>query len=206
MHRPPDRDGRQNQASSSYLYKERDGKLYWGPLWDFDKAFYPDNGAGGLSGSDMAWLDYLRQYNPEYQDLLRENWDKLNEICLEITRDGGVIDRYRDEIRKSWEADREIWTDETEPDTTLDELAENLRETIENRRRAISENLEKNLTNVFTTVTFKDGEKVLAAETVFIGEVILDEQFPEPPLREGYYFLRWADEDGEILKAYQAVP
>ena len=117
-----------------------------------------------------------------------------------------MIDRYRDEIRKSWEADREIWTDENEPDTTLDELAENLRETIENRRRSISENLEKNLTNVFTTVTFKDGEKVLATETVYIGEVILDEQFPEPPAREGYYFLRWADEDGETLKAYQAVP
>lgn len=193
-------------TSSSYLYKERDGKLYWGPLWDFDKAFYPDNGAGGLSGSEMAWLDYLRQYSPEYQNLLRENWEKLNEICLEITREGGVIDRYRDEIRKSWEADREIWEDENTPDETLDELAENLRETIENRRRAISENLEKNLTNVFTTVTFKDGEKVLAAETVYIGEVILDEQFPEPPLREGYYFLRWADEDGEPLKAYQAVP
>ena len=192
-------------TSSSYLYKERDGKLYWGPLWDFDKAFYPDNGAGGLSGSEMAWLDYLRQYNPEYQDLLRENWDKLNEICLEITRDGGVIDRYREEIRKSWEADREIWADENTPDETLDDLAENLRKTIENRRRAISENLEKNLTNVFTTVTFKDGENILAAETVYIGEVILDEQFPEPPEREGYYFLHWADEDGEILSVEEAA-
>ncbi len=193
-------------TSSSYLYKERDGKLYWGPLWDFDKAFYSDNGIGGLQGSDMAWLDYLRQYNPEYQELLRENWDKLNEICLDITREGGVIDRYRDEIRKSWEADQEIWADENEPDMTLDERAENLRETIENRRRSISENLEKNLTNVFTTVTFKDGENILAAETVYIGEVILEEQFPEPPEREGYYFLHWADEDGEPLKAYQAVP
>ena len=37
-------------TSSSYLYKERDGKLYWGPLWDFDKAFYPDNGAIRITG------------------------------------------------------------------------------------------------------------------------------------------------------------
>ncbi len=23
-------------SSSTYLYKKRNGKLFWGPLWDFD--------------------------------------------------------------------------------------------------------------------------------------------------------------------------
>ena len=97
-------------TSSTYLYKEREGKLYWGPLWDFDLSL-----GGGLDAIDgfvhrnMLWLDHLRAYEPKYQQLLRERWDVLDPIISELVKEGGVIDQLAKEIEKSWEDDQRRW-------------------------------------------------------------------------------------------------
>ena len=81
-------------TSSTYLYKEREGKLYWGPLWDFDLSL-----GGGLDAIDgfvhrnMLWLDHLRAHEPKYQQLLRERWGVLDPIISELVKEGGVIDQ-----------------------------------------------------------------------------------------------------------------
>ena len=56
------------RTSSTYLYKGRNDKLCWGPVWDFDMSF-GNGSSGGLEfniGSENRWLDYLRAYDPEY--------------------------------------------------------------------------------------------------------------------------------------------
>lgn len=53
---------------STYLYKKRDGKLYWGPLWDFDKAMVEASwSANPFNNRPMPWLDHLRESDPVYQ-------------------------------------------------------------------------------------------------------------------------------------------
>ena len=52
-------------TNSTYLYKERNGKLYWGPLWDFDLSL--GNGFDKLEDLDhcnMSWIEHLRAYDP----------------------------------------------------------------------------------------------------------------------------------------------
>ncbi len=86
------------------------GKLYWGPLWDFDFTMgllYPET--EGFNQSYMPWLSYLREYDPAYQQMLRDRWEVLDGILEEILRDGGVLDQYILELEKSAEDDEIRW-------------------------------------------------------------------------------------------------
>ena len=192
------------RTDSTYLYKERDGKLYWGPLWDFDMAFWPVGANGSLTFCPMPWLDHLRGYEPEYQQVLRETWDKFDAVLQEITREGGVMDQYRDLMSASWAKNKERWP-EYMPGNSYDETVDELRETIDLRRKAIAESVDTNLTNVFAHVTFiVEGEEVETKE-IYVGRYLNEEDFPQVPEKEGYYFLNWADENGEPFKAFTEV-
>ena len=97
------------------------GKLYWGPLWDFDGAYFfgseTELGARtGVNNTEDIWFDQLRDKDPLFVELLRERWQDpengMNVKLMEITREGGLLDRYRDEIRASWEAnEQELFAD-----------------------------------------------------------------------------------------------
>ena len=180
---------------SSYLYKVRDGKLYFGPLWDFDVSFW-DSGST-LNICRMLWLDHLRAYNPEYQTLLRSVWDELDGILQEITCPGGVLDRWREEIRASWENNRDLWLKEYLQKPDLDKLTEKLRTRIEYRRKNIENVIDSDLTRVYATVTFTDGGSVLKELTVYAGELLHAGRFPKAPEKEGLRFIGWADENQE---------
>ena len=66
------------RSSSTYLYKPRNGKLCWGPLWDFDIALNPTMYADTFNYTQMPWLDYLRGNEPQYQALLRRTTEGLS--------------------------------------------------------------------------------------------------------------------------------
>ena len=187
-------------TSSTYLYKERNGKLYWGPLWDFDMAFWP-TGEGNLNCTEMLWLDWLRGHSTEYQDQLREVWDEFDEVLKEITKDGGLMDRYSEQIRRSWENDQEAWEGLGTPGS-LDERVGELKTVIDSRRQGIEKNIEKELANVYALVTFMDGDRTLAVEEIRIGQSIGAERFPAAEEKEGFYFLNWIDGDGQEVFDY----
>ncbi len=189
---------------STYLYKVRNGKLYWGPVWDFDHAFWPVGKNGSLTFTRMTWLDILRSDNEEYQQLLRQTWNSMNVLLQEAARDGGVLDRYKEEIARAWEKDREVWGG-TDQSQSLEELTNSLKSAVELRRQGINEKIGTELTKVFAHVTFTDGENVLAKERCYIGGYLEDDQFPEAPGKEGYFFLNWADEDGEAVESYMSL-
>lgn len=74
------------RTDSTYLYKPRGDKLYWGPLWDFDLSLGKSRGETfGFNQSKMPWLDYLRENNEDFQQLLRERWTVLDGIIVPIT-------------------------------------------------------------------------------------------------------------------------
>ena len=184
---------------SVYLYKVRDGKLYFGPLWDFDVSFW--NSGSTLNFCRMLWLDHLRAYDGEYQALLRSVWEELDGILQEIICPGGVLDRYREEIRDSWENDRDLWLRNYPLKPELDEFVEKLRMNIDYRRRNIENVIDRDLSRVYASVSFQDDETVLKELTVFAGEVLYAGRFPKAPEKEGLCFIGWADEDGNAVSA-----
>ncbi len=197
-------------TSSTYLYKTRDtasekGRLYWGPLWDFDLAWdmtgsETDQGAAtGFYYSEMPWLDALRANDPLFAELLKERWlDPENGINIrlkEMTRPGGLLDRYLDEVKASAHVDRNTWkTTDEEPDTGLqfEETIEILRKWIEARRAWVNEHLDE-VAKVYFTVTYEADGEVIDTETV--RGFHLPKKRPEAPDREGYLFIDWKDKE-----------
>ncbi len=143
-------------STSNYLYKERGGKLVWGPLWDFDLSFNLEHRKAldeeCLYVPRMHWLDKLRE-DKEYHALLVERWKKLDAALEEVVRPGGVLDSYRDEMSASWGNDCAVWGDAYETSIFGDHLSsyekeiEDLREWIEQRRPWMAEQVGK--TGVF---------------------------------------------------------
>lgn len=70
-----------DQERSVYCYKKRDGKIYAGPLWDFDFDTYiqPE----GRFHREILWYKYLFK-DPLFVAMLKERWEELKEpLCQE---------------------------------------------------------------------------------------------------------------------------
>ncbi len=187
-------------TDSTYFYKKRDGKLYFGPLWDSDIALGLGNNPETemLNSAPMIWLDHLRTFEPEYQALLLERWKVLDSIAEDLTKDGGYIDKISAEIKDSFTAELDKWGP---PDQILKETGDlaketaDLKEFINDRRAYINAHLSE-LTKALTRVTF-----VADGNTVYVGETMIGlplPYYPEAPKKEGYFFLGWKDEKGEF--------
>lgn len=181
------------RTDSTYLYKPRGDKLYWGPLWDFDLSLGKSRGETfGFNQSKMPWLDYLRENNEDFQQLLRERWTVLDGIITDIVKDGGVMDRYMAEIRNSWEDN----LPKSESPYGIFELEmESLRTWIAERQEWINENMGL-LSDMYSTVTFTaDGQQV-EQKVLYTGYLL--EELPAIPEKEGYVTLGW-EYEGELL-------
>ena len=195
-------------TSSTYMYKERSGKLYWGPLWDFDLALSQTETETVFNNTEMPWLDHMRAYDPEHQKILREEWDRFDQILKDITKKGGILDTYAEEIRSSWKNDNVAYKKLYEEEDTSYETAEAefneqieiLRKFIDSRRIAIEKNI-GDLYKVFGKVTFRDGKKILKTIEVRFGSVLDDPDYPELPDRKGFRFKGWYTDEG-LTKAF----
>ncbi len=187
-------------TGSTYLYKERGGKLYWGPLWDFDLSLGDGlDAVDGFAHRNMIWLDHLRAYDPEYQQLLYERWKVLEPVIADLVREGGVIDAYAEEIRKSWEDDQRRWPIPDDDGGTVkqdfDQEIERLKNWMEQRRAWINANIDSELHHVYNTAVFKADGNVFRNEAV-LHDAFLD-KLPQAPYKEGCIFSHWEYEDGK---------
>ncbi len=198
-------------TSSTYFYKDRGGKLCFGPLWDFDRAwdyfdYESEEAVSGFNNTVFNWVDELRGKDPLFVELLKERWnDPIDGIKIqlsELTKDGGFIDRDIEEIRSAWEIDSNLWQSDAEvneeyeediytKDYTLDEHAYMFKSWINARSAWISANLES-IDDIFHTLTYKvDGE-------VFFAQKVRDHSWvfktPTPPEKDGYVFNGWHKE------------
>ena len=132
------------RSDSAFLYKERNGKLTWGPLWDFDITLNPDAYDDGLNIITMAWLDHLRACDPQFREELIRTWEEFKPVLEEAIGDGGMIDRYAGEISASWKQNHDRWYPETEANShSLDAQVIELKQFIRQRIRDISAAMEK---------------------------------------------------------------
>ena len=198
---------------STYFYKLRDtvnsdgsvtpGKLYWGPLWDFDFVWgeFP---AEGFDTTDGGWVPMLRQ-DSEFVQLLKERWQVLDGVLEQATRPGGLLDGYIAEMSDSWEANQERWPKPDQydwPDGSYAETIEKLRQHMEARRAWINANLDSLQVQVYS-VTFMDGDTTLEEYRMRFGEPAwLDA--PDAAEIDDMIFMGWVSADGREYNPNEA--
>ena len=188
-------------TDSTYLYKPRNDKIYWGPLWDFDLALGKTyTSTEGYNFRLMPWLDYLRENDPDYLNLLEERWTILDGIITDIVKDGGVLDKYASEIHNSWEDNIQLTTN---PYMNIDDEIENLRNWMSERQTWINDNLDK-LSIIHVNVTFMADDTVVEQRTVNAG-IPFSQVLPKAPEKDGFTFVGW-EYNGELLSGENDMP
>lgn len=208
---------------STYLYKERDktdadgnvtekGRLYWGPLWDFDYVAWGDLSYGTdpeetLNYTTDVWMNRLK-CDPAFVKMLQDRWPTLDTLIGKLTEKDGIIDRYANEARVSEQYDVAKYGFYGEdsgdfdygdigsiPGThTYDTEIEQLRDWIEKRRAWVGSNLDAIAPETFT-VKFKAGGKVIDTRTYYQDDTL--GAFPAAPKKKGYTLIGWRDPYGD---------
>ena len=89
---------------SSYMNKDRGGKLKAGPVWDYDWETFLPNYEGLINKSDM-WYDALFG-NERFVKRLKERWNTYKADIEDVER---YIDAVKEEIGESAEYNRKMW-------------------------------------------------------------------------------------------------
>ena len=195
------------RTSSSYLYKKQyeddgtEGKLYFGPLWDFDYAWgnnlVGDPDPTSFQHGQMDWMKELFCM-PEFVQLLKERWPVFDKYLAEMAESGGIIDQYSAALRDSWIQDRLLTEDTENADTVsarFDEEVRLLKEFAAGRREWISGHLDE-LDHLYSTVTVNvNGESQLLR--YYTGRDLQPKYTLSTPEIEGQYFTGWFLENGE---------
>lgn len=207
-------------SNSTYLYKKRGGKLYFGPLWDFDYVAwgdtdYPDADEGqsadsstqGWTQNNSMWFGKLLS-DPAFFNKMKAEWPVLKGKLQEITKDGGLLDQYYDQMAVSQKYDYEKWGHmdfSSGKPLTFKQEENRLRDWINARSVWTDKNLDTMAPKTYR-LTFKlDGKTV---KKVDLAEEEQLKTLPEAPKKRGYIFAGWYVRDGKksvrISAGYQA--
>lgn len=91
---------------STYLYKERSGKLYHGPVWDFDyQVFCPQFVHQWVGAKKSIFYPALLK-DEKFRERLVERWDKYKD---ELKKLPDYIDSQAELIRQSEQINHNMW-------------------------------------------------------------------------------------------------
>ena len=110
------RNGDAYGTASTKLYKDKNGLLCFGPLWDFDYVAWGSYDYDGEQttlygdGVKLGWFERLKM-DPEFIAKVRKIWSGTGENdekslkyqLKELIKDGGIIDQYEQELSASAE-------------------------------------------------------------------------------------------------------
>lgn len=196
-------------SSSTYLYKKRDtdaakGKLFWGPLWDFDFVAWGDTDYGpnvdntGFTTTDRTWFERLLQ-DKSFVTTLINRWKTIEPLMKEAYKDGGQLDQYAKQLQISERYDLEKWGSfgfgmyndgESDPATplTFDQEVTRLKTWMKTRTEWIDANV-NTLMPKECSVKYMNGSKLYASETVLADKAGIT--LPANPVKKGYVFTGW---------------
>ena len=190
-------------SGSTYLYKKRDsnggqGKLYWGPLWDFDYVAWGDldyesEPQTGLDTTQTLWFNAMRG-DPVFISKVKARWNnELRGKLTDITKKGGLLDKYLKQMETSYNYDHEKWGPYESKITEYKGEIEQLRTWIDKRIAIVDEEVAE-LSDETHTVTFMADGKLV--KEVKVAGAMRKVDFPEAPAKDGYVFMSWVDENG----------
>jgi hypothetical protein len=97
-------NGEAMHPKSCYMYKKRGGKLYAGPIWDFDYMTFNPN-YKYFNVKSTLWYTYLFKY-PEFQSAVRLRWMELEDTFVEMDQ---YIVNIAEKVRESNACNIEMW-------------------------------------------------------------------------------------------------
>ncbi len=92
-----------NHPKSSYMHKDKGGKLRMGPAWDHDWGTFTPHSS--LKNNNSMWFGALYQY-PEFREMLKARWNVLKGPFATIAT---FIEETREQNRASWEFNATVW-------------------------------------------------------------------------------------------------
>jgi hypothetical protein len=121
---------------SSYMYKKRDGKLYAGPVWDFDYGTFR-RGSKSLILLSSLYYKYFFEY-PEFRLAVKERWAGVKDVLADV--DGYILEQAG-LIKASNELNISIWPIEQtinyDEKMTFDEAVESMRQVFLDRMKLV---------------------------------------------------------------------
>ena len=99
-------NGEPNHPKSCYMYKDRNGKLCAGPVWDFDYATFKPSTPKSLIISSSLWYGALMK-NAAFTERVKERWT-MHKSSLEQIE--GYIDMRAAQIKESAEMNMNRWS------------------------------------------------------------------------------------------------
>ena len=196
------KNGDAYNTSSTYLYKKRNGKLFWGPLWDFDFVAWGDLQYDEMQTEDFVktrttWFDRMKE-DPVFTEALYKRLPDLLKAIDKITEPGGVLDTYKAEILMAQRYDENRWGFYDPSLCDFDKEVEQLRSWILERRTWVDENKE-HLNKLVIKVTYMLDDQVLHEEKMLYGDSFVMPSIDDPK-KDGYIFTGWYFEDGRKFK------
>ena len=101
---------------SRYAYKDRSGKLIWGPVWDFDydcgSVMAGADGSGWKVTRDGKAANFLREWadDPYFCLKAQESYvECVRPWLVELLQDGGTYDRLEAYLAAAGASDDELW-------------------------------------------------------------------------------------------------
>lgn len=94
-----------NHPKSSYMYKMRNGKLFAGPIWDYDWGTFIDSVGKGWIIKTAIWYGYLFTY-PEFVERVKERW-QIHRVLLDSIPE--YIENVEALILESAQYDCQMW-------------------------------------------------------------------------------------------------
>ncbi len=188
---------------STYFFKDRGGKLNFGPLWDFDYVAWAgntcrENTFRGFHNYRRYWIAYLLT-NPEFFDNMLDYYDEMKAELNDMTSENGYIDQLADSLRPSLYYDIEKWaffdhdSDGTYTYSFNNEL-KRLKKWINNRLAWIDSSVD-NWAPIKCKIDYMVGGELFASTKVLSCEY--DKVIFETPTKPGYKFSGWFYKDDE---------
>lgn len=223
-------------SGSTYLYKKRNGKLYWGPLWDFDYVAWGATETDGHSVEDFVlanrapWMRRLLQ-NEDFRQKLIKRWKEMREILKASIQENGQLDQYAKQLYlsqkvnyqvsetllKDLEEEKQALGKEEEKEKIQDYVLDfdhevaRFKRWIRERIEWVDENIETFYKKENVGIRLVNGDKLYAE--VFLDEegYLSNRQFPADPAKDGYMFAGWyrTNETGEEVRlksGYYEIP
>lgn len=201
-------------TGSHYFYKVSDtfnedgslkniGRIYFGPIWDYDKCLGPDKSDSGSTDEeryrmlegfslDDAWFKAMLK-DQRFLSRFKERWNTLKQMLVSMISEGGMIDRYYAENSRSQADDLAYWFPDKE--NVYEEEIADLKNRIAHRIAYVDEHID-DLDNAIHKVDFViDGGLDLRKYCKNKEYVNLYE-----PHKDGHIFLGWLDEEGKIIE------
>lgn len=187
-------------STSTYLYKPRNGKLFWGPLWDFDyvawgSTEYDDFSTTGWTENSNMWLERLFE-DESFSKKVVDSWPELKAAVEELIKDGGQLDKYKEKVKQSALYNFEKWgispinynEGDSAVNLTYDQEVERLRSWIKERLNWVDKNI-KTLSPTPCTVKYVANGKTIYTGKEYIGKKLSN--IPTVPKKKGYEFTGW---------------